>query len=193
MKPITSGLPPPLNLPDSHTGVPDTESSTTALQPDHLSVDDETAPCKYDHVAAQSVSATGKTREQVRAELAAAKAAGVVTYGEQEYPVVPPASGPSKTREQVRAELAQAKAAGLVTYGEQEYPVTPPSSDSGKTREQVRAELAEAKAAGLVTYGEQEYPPTPTPLATDQALEPSRRSPIDRLCSAIKQLWSHTK
>jgi len=65
--------------------------------------------------------ADGKTREQVRAELAAAKAAGQVTFGELDYP---PAAAPAagKTREQVRAELAAAKAAGEVTFGELDYP-----------------------------------------------------------------------
>ncbi|WP_055311235.1 DUF4148 domain-containing protein, partial [Bordetella pertussis] len=66
--------------------------------------------------------ADGKTREQVRAELAAAKAAGQVTFGELDYPAPAAAPAAGKTREQVRAELAAAKAAGEVTFGELDCP-----------------------------------------------------------------------
>ncbi|CAB3886156.1 DUF4148 domain-containing protein [Achromobacter pulmonis] len=103
--------------------------------------------------------ADGKTREQVRQELQAAKAAGQVTFGELDYP---PAIAPqtSLTRAQVRQELQAAQAAGQVTSGELDYP--PPAAApraAGKTREQVREELARAKANGEYTFGELDYPP----------------------------------
>lgn len=192
MKPITSGLPPAWDSADAHTGAADTESNTTAAQRDDPVVNDETESVKHEHDATSPASIIGKTRAQVRAELAQAKAVGQVTYGEQEYPVFPPSSASGKTREQVRAELAQAKAAGQVTYGEQEYPVMPPSPGPGKTRAQVRAELAQANAEGQVTHGEQDYPPTPKPAAA-RLQDPSPSSAIDRLCNAIKQLWGHSK
>lgn len=61
-------------------------------------------------------------RAQVVADLAQAKANGLVTYGEEDYPAQI-ASHSTKSRAQVVAELAQAKQAGLVTYGEEDYPV----------------------------------------------------------------------
>ncbi|NMK46776.1 DUF4148 domain-containing protein [Achromobacter sp. Bel] len=101
--------------------------------------------------------AEGKTREQVRAELMEAKAAGLVTYGEQQYPVDVPATR-TKTASQVRDELAVARAAGMVTFGELDYPPDVPAS-TGKTREQVQAELHEARARGVMKSGELDYPP----------------------------------
>ena len=142
------------------------------------------------HADASPTTGKSKTRAQVRAELAAAKAAGLVTYGEQEYPVTPPSSAQEKTREQVRAELAAAKAAGLVTYGEQEYPATHPSAVPGKTREQVRVELAAAKAAGQVTYGELDYPPTPQPSpAIDPRYHSHSETLLDKLRRSLRALF----
>ncbi|MBB1593116.1 DUF4148 domain-containing protein [Achromobacter sp. UMC46] len=62
--------------------------------------------------AASAVQAEPKTREQVAAELQQAKAAGLVTYGEQEYPpqIYQPSS---KTRAEVRADLRLWTRAGL--------------------------------------------------------------------------------
>lgn len=62
------------------------------------------------------------SREQVVAELAQAKAAGLLTSGEQDYPPPCAATGPTKTREQVLAELAEAKATGKYHFGELDYP-----------------------------------------------------------------------
>lgn len=67
------------------------------------------------------VDANAPTRAQVVADLAQAKAAGLVSFGEEDYP--PQVSATSgKTREQVRAELAEAKATGQYTFGELDYP-----------------------------------------------------------------------
>ena len=99
--------------------------------------------------------ADGKTREQVRQELQAAKAAGQVTFGELDYPPAI-AQQTSLTREQVRQELQAAQAAGQVTSGELDYP--PPAAApraAGKTREQVREELVkrEVLAQAAVSKG----------------------------------------
>jgi len=66
--------------------------------------------------------ANAPTRAQVIAELAEAKAAGLVTYGEEEYPVQQAATT-SKSRDQVVAELAEAKANGEYSFGELDYPI----------------------------------------------------------------------
>jgi len=66
--------------------------------------------------------ANAATRAQVQAELAQAKTAGLVTFGEQDYPAAQASTAAGKTREQVRAELAEAKANGQYTFGEQDYP-----------------------------------------------------------------------
>lgn len=62
------------------------------------------------------------TRAQVQAELQAARQAGQITYGEEEYPVSAYAEASTVSRAQVRAELDQARAQGLLTYGEEAYP-----------------------------------------------------------------------
>ncbi|OZI56862.1 DUF4148 domain-containing protein [Bordetella genomosp. 4] len=68
------------------------------------------------------VDANAPTRAQVMADLAQAKAAGLVTYGEEEYPAQV-AVHSDKSRDQVVAELAQAKANGEYSFGELDYPV----------------------------------------------------------------------
>lgn len=98
--------------------------------------------------AAPAVQAEPKTREQVRLELEQAKNAGLVTYGEQDYPPAIAPVRPGKTRAQVADELQRAKAAGLVTYGEQDYPPPQPSATS-RTRAEVRADLVLWKRAGM--------------------------------------------
>ena len=62
------------------------------------------------------------SRAQVATELAQAKAAGQVTFGETEEPAPQVSAAPGKTRAQVRAELAEAKANGQYTFGELDYP-----------------------------------------------------------------------
>ena len=110
-------------------------------------------------VGMSAAHADGKTREQVQQELQAAKAAGQVTFGEQDYP---PATvqRTSLSREQVQQELQSAKVAGQVTSAELDYPPRAAAPESvGKTREQVRDELARAKASGEYTFCELDYPP----------------------------------
>jgi predicted RNase H-like HicB family nuclease len=75
---------------------------------------------------AEGAGAQGKTREQVKAELAEAIRTGDVTFGEadrklneiapQRYPAKPAVVG--KTRQQVRAELQDAVRTGDIDVGE---------------------------------------------------------------------------
>ena len=59
----------------------------------------------------------------MQAELAQAKTAGEVTFGNLDYPPVASAeAATSLTRAQVQSQLAQAKAEGLVTFGNMDYP-----------------------------------------------------------------------
>ena len=67
-----------------------------------------------------------KTASQVREELAAARAAGMVTSGELDYPPDVPAST-GKTGEQVQAEMREARVRGEMKSGELDYP--PVASD----------------------------------------------------------------
>jgi len=87
---------------------------------------------------AHAAADTPKTRAQVVAELHEAQAQGLVTLGEQAYPVEQASS--TKRRADVLAELQSAEAAGYVTVGEDlQYPVIAQQSD--KSRAQVKAEL----------------------------------------------------
>ncbi|CAM4222622.1 DUF4148 domain-containing protein [Bordetella pseudohinzii] len=101
--------------------------------------------------------AAPKTREQVRAERLAAKAAGQMASGELDYPPVQP-QGRFKTRAAVERERQEQ---GRVPQGELDYP--PAAKPAvGKTRAQIAAELQQARDAGEVTFGELDYPPAAT-------------------------------
>jgi hypothetical protein len=93
------------------------------------------------------------TRDQVRAELAQAKAEGK-TFNDATYPGPFP-TGQSESRAQVRAELAQAKAEGN-TFNDATYPGPFPQAGN-VSRDQVRAELAQAKAQGWA-FNDATYP-----------------------------------
>jgi len=98
---------------------------------------------------------TGKTRAEVVAELAQARAAGELAQGELGYPFEQ-ASGPVKSRAQVVAELEAAEAAGLLPANSIDYPpVAVAAQESHKTRAQVVNELVAARANGelpVVTF-----------------------------------------
>lgn len=114
----------------------------------------------------------GKTRDQVRAELAAAQRDGdVLAPGESgltlrelnpsRYPARQAAS--VKTRAQVVAELQEAQRNGDIVVGETgltQYEINPRNFPAramaqGKTREQVRVELAESIRSGdIIANGE---------------------------------------
>ncbi len=115
----------------------------------------------------------GKTRAQVRAELAEAVARGEVSNGgvpplarPYDFNYAESAPGPlattgGKTRAQVKAELAEAVARGEVSNGGVpplarhlgESGPAPFASRGQKTRAQVKAELAEAIANGELFLG----------------------------------------
>lgn len=95
------------------------------------------------------------TRTQVRAELAAARAAGQLDYA-NDFPPPGISTAPSSvTREQVRAELAAARAAGKLDYANDFPPPGISTAHSGVTRAQVVAELKAAKANGGIDYEQQ--------------------------------------
>lgn len=96
--------------------------------------------------AAQAADEPAKTRAQVVAELQQAQSQGLISYGEQAYPVAAPAGEPS-SRAQVQAELSAAQAAHEISSGELDYPPVA-AINSNKTRAQVRAELFNYVSSG---------------------------------------------
>jgi|GEM_PF-2588045 len=58
---------------------------------------------------------SSRSRDDVKAELAAARRTGQVFNGDS-YPAAPIATGPAKTRAQVQAEFVQAKALGQLRH-----------------------------------------------------------------------------
>jgi hypothetical protein len=96
--------------------------------------------------AAQAADEPAKTRSQVVAELQQAQSQGLISYGEQEYPVAV-ASNDHSSRAQVQAELAAAQAAHAISNGELDYPPVV-SVDSNKTRAEVKAELFNYVSSG---------------------------------------------
>src|SRR3546814_17377740 len=88
-----------------------------------------------------------KTRAEVVAELREARALGLISDGELDYPTLKSEPLNSKSRQEVLAELETAHEAGTLSYGELDYPPETRSS-SPVTRAQVQAELFEYKAAG---------------------------------------------
>ena len=112
----------------------------------------------------------GKTRAQVKAELADAIRTGDIASGISglklneiypgSYPRKPRVA--TKTREEVNAELAEAIRTGDIVIGQtglkayEEFPRRYPPRPviAGKTREEVKAELAEAIRNGDIVAGE---------------------------------------
>jgi len=88
---------------------------------------------------------SSRTRADVVAEIAEARANGTLDVIDSQYPVVA-TTGTPKTRAEVSAEIAQARANGTLDVIDSQYPVVA-STGTPKTRAQVRAELAEYKAA----------------------------------------------
>lgn len=94
-----------------------------------------------DVVAPDANVVSKRTRAEVIAEIAQARADGTLDIRDGEYPVIKN-SGTPKTRAEVVAEIAQAHADGTLNVGETNYPA-PPATAVSKTRAEVRAELAE--------------------------------------------------
>jgi len=90
------------------------------------------------------------TRAQVIAELQQARAAGLVSQGELDYP---PEIKPHSTLSaaQVKADLAAAIAAGKLSTGELDYPPEKAAGDS-KSRAEVKAELQKYLSSGAHHY-----------------------------------------
>ena len=107
---------------------------------------------------AQAADHADVSRDQVRAELVAARAAGTIPQGEQAYPVIAVQS--TLSRSQVQAELQAAAAQGLIPNGEQGDTLAARDTTSNVSRAQIAAELRAAKAAGQVTTGEADNVPT---------------------------------
>lgn len=96
---------------------------------------------------AASVNDAPKTRAQVVAELQQARAQGLLSTGELDYPPAIVQTS-TKTRAQVQSELAAAEAAGQINNGEDlSYPAIA-AAPSGVTRAQVQAEYTKLAAAG---------------------------------------------
>lgn len=75
----------------------------------------ETAPNSGEGYQADVSFQSTRSREEVKAELAAARRTGLIVHGDS-YPAAPIASGPAKTRAQVQAEFVQAKALGQLRH-----------------------------------------------------------------------------
>ncbi|MFT0546169.1 DUF4148 domain-containing protein [Allopusillimonas ginsengisoli] len=97
--------------------------------------------------AANVDASEAKTRAQVLVELQEARALGLLSNGELDYPPAVSDSSNSKSRQAVLAELDAARKAGTLSSGELDYPPAFPIRSS-KTRAEVRAELAAYEAAG---------------------------------------------
>lgn len=100
--------------------------------------------------AAYAADSSSPTRAQVIAEMQQAKAAGLISSGEQAYPVAI-STASTKDRAQVQQELSAAIAAGQVSIGEQAYPLTA-GTNSTKTRAEVKAELFDYASSHADVY-----------------------------------------
>jgi hypothetical protein len=88
------------------------------------------------------------TREQVRAEVMAARAAGTLDITDANYPRDLPAEKSTLTRAQVKAEVIRARAAGELDWTESSYPFVHTQEKSHVTRADVLAEVMRARQAG---------------------------------------------
>jgi hypothetical protein len=93
---------------------------------------------------AYAADSSSVTHTQVISQLQQARAAGLLSTGEQEYPVAVNDKS-TESRAEVLAELA---AAGQPSVGEQVYPAAPAAS-STESRAQVQSELAQYASSGV--------------------------------------------
>jgi hypothetical protein len=96
----------------------------------------------------QDASSGSVTREQVRAEVLAARAAGTLEITEANYPREFTAEKSTVTRAQVEAEVIRARAAGELDLPEGTYPDVHTQEISHATRAEVLAEAIRARDAG---------------------------------------------
>jgi Domain of unknown function (DUF4148) len=98
------------------------------------------------------------TREQVRAELIQARAAGELEINDGTFPFTPKEAPSNVTREEVTAETLRARAAGELEINDGTFPFMTEEAPSTLTREQVRAEVGRARNAGELDYNDATYP-----------------------------------
>jgi hypothetical protein len=103
------------------------------------------------NASADSSVAPGKTRAEVNAELAQARADGWNPMNDEEYVRQVPFKS-TKTRAQVKAELLEARQNGWTPAADDDarYTVVPPFK-STRTRAEVKAELVQARAQEAVS------------------------------------------
>jgi Domain of unknown function (DUF4148) len=107
-----------------------------------------------------------KSRAEVKAELAAARAAGMLDVREGTYPDFETANiASTKTRAEVQAELATARADGSFEMLNSEYPRFAPMTGVGRERSEVIAELEKFKAAYPNDHTNVDYPTALLPAA----------------------------
>ena len=100
-------------------------------------------------VAADHQGATESvTREQVRAEVLAARVAGTLDITEANYPRELTAEKSTITRARIKAEVIRARAAGELDLTESTYPFAHAQEKPSVTRAEVLAEAIRARTAG---------------------------------------------
>jgi len=114
------------------------------------------------HVAVSAAATSdnmGLTREQVRAEVIRARAAGELDVNETNYPRAQKETS-IVTREEVKAELARARHAGELDVTEANYPFIPKGDSSQLTRERVRWDVEQARNTSELDWVDTTYPLT---------------------------------
>jgi predicted RNA-binding protein (virulence factor B family) len=96
----------------------------------------------------QDPASASVTREQVEAEVLAARAAGTLDLTEANYPHEFTAEKSTVTGAQVKAEVIRARAAGELDLPEGAFPVAHTPEKSQVTRAEVLAEVIRARNAG---------------------------------------------
>jgi hypothetical protein len=98
--------------------------------------------------AGQHDASQGVTREQVRAEVLAARAAGTLDITEANYPREFTTEKSTVSRAEVKAEVIRARAAGELDVTEATNPFPDAKEKSRVTRADVLAEVIRARTAG---------------------------------------------
>lgn len=105
-------------------------------------------------VTASAGAADSLTREQVRAEVLAARAAGTLDINESNYPREFPYVKSVLTRAEVNAEAIRARIAGELDVNESTNPFPNAPEKSSITRGEVLAETIRAREAGQLDVTE---------------------------------------
>lgn len=100
----------------------------------------------------RSVAASTTTRAEVKQELARARAAGQLTFGEVDLP--DSADSPvARTRAEVKREVLQARSAHELHFGDVDFPNLASVGGVGPSRAEVRHELFVARKAESRAHG----------------------------------------